>query len=83
MVNRALIFFIFLTSFGFSQSKYPVDSLLHSPNIGLTSKVGLLPIAAWQRLSYNSNAFNAFYICKFYMTFAGYVVFLSAKKKGP
>ena len=68
MVNRALIFFIFLTSFGFSQSKYPVDSLLHSPNIGLTSKVGLLPIAAWQRLSYNSNAFN----CQFYPSCSNY-----------
>ena len=62
-----LIFFILL-SIIYSQDKYPADSILKSPNVSIFSKVGILPIAGWQRISYNTNLFN----CQFYPSCSNY-----------
>ncbi len=50
------------------QTKYPVDTLLTSKNISPVRKVSLLPIAVWQRLSYNSDILN----CQFYPSCSNY-----------
>lgn len=62
-----LIFFI-LSSIIYSQDKYPADSILKSPNVSIFSKVAILPIAGWQRISYNTNLFN----CQFYPSCSNY-----------
>ncbi len=50
------------------QSQYPADSLLSSKEVPFFRKIGILPIAGWQRLSYNSNSLNCQYTpcCSFY-----------------
>jgi len=68
MTKKAIFFTIFLYSIGWAQSKYPADSLLSSSEIGLFNKIGLLPIAAWQRISYNSKLLN----CQFYPSCSNY-----------
>ena len=62
--------FIFLLTFSliFSQEKYPADSLIKSPEVSFINKIGLLPIAGWQRISYNTNLFN----CQFYPSCSNY-----------
>ncbi len=50
------------------QSKYPADSLLASSHVPIIHKIGLLPIAGWQRISYNTNLFN----CQFYPSCSNY-----------
>ena len=62
------IIFLFMISLGFSKEKYPADSLIKSPNISFLNKIGLLPIAGWQRISYNTNLFN----CQFYPSRSNY-----------
>ena len=62
------IIFLFMISLGFSKEKYPADSLIKSPNISFLNKIGLLPIAGWQRISYNTNLFN----CQFYPSCSNY-----------
>ena len=57
-----------LSTLLFSQQKYPVDSLLKSETLPATKKIGLIPIAIWQRLSYNTDAFN----CQFYPSCSNY-----------
>mgnify|MGYP001286045948 CR=1 FL=1 len=64
---KYILLFIFV-SYSFSQSKYPADTLITSTNINIIQKIGLLPIAAWQRISYNSNYFN----CQFYPSCSNY-----------
>ena len=51
-----------------AQSKYPADSLLASSNVSIIHKIGLLPIAGWQRISYNTSLFN----CQFYPSCSNY-----------
>ncbi len=68
MLKRSAILGLFLISFGQGQSKYPADSLLHSPHVSLWKKGAILPIAGWQRLSYNTNALN----CQFYPSCSNY-----------
>ena len=65
---KLLTLFLIIYSFILSQDKYPADSLIRSPNISLLNKVGLLPIAGWQRISYNTNLFN----CQFYPSCSNY-----------
>jgi len=36
-----------------AQSRYPADTLLTSDSLNIVKKAGVLPIAFWQRLSYN------------------------------
>ena len=59
MRHTLLILIVSLLS---GQSKYPADSLLASSHVSIIQKIGLLPIAGWQRISYNTNFFN----CQFY-----------------
>ena len=63
-------FLIFCLGFSivFSQDKYPADSLIKSNKVSFLNKIGLLPIAGWQRISYNSNLFN----CQFYPSCSNY-----------
>ena len=62
------VFFILVVSCLTGQSKYPADSLITSPNVPIIHKIGLLPIAGWQRISYNTNLFN----CQFYPSCSNY-----------
>ena len=64
---RSILPFLFISCIS-AQSKYPVDSLLVSPNVSIIHKIGLLPIAGWQRISYNTNLFN----CQFYPSCSNY-----------
>lgn len=50
------------------QYKYPADSLLFTPNTSLILKTGIVPIAAWQRVSYNTNLIR----CQFYPSCSSY-----------
>jgi len=59
---------ILFTSLLFGQPQYPADSLLASRSVPLIHKAGLLPIAAWQRLSYNTDLLN----CQFYPSCSNY-----------
>ena len=52
----------------FGKTKYPADSLLNSKNISIIQKVSILPVATWQRLSYNTNFLN----CQFYPSCSNY-----------
>ena len=63
-----LTLLILIVSLLSGQSKYPADSLLASSNIPIIHKIGLLPIAGWQRISYNTNLFN----CQFYPSCSNY-----------
>ena len=65
MRHTLLILIVSLLS---GQSKYPADSLLASSHIPIIHKIGLLPIAGWQRISYNTNFFN----CQFYPSCSNY-----------
>tara|TARA_B100001113_G_C21122550_1_gene628039 strand:+ start:6032 stop:6679 length:648 start_codon:yes stop_codon:yes gene_type:complete len=47
---------------------YPADSLLISKEITLIKKIPLVPIAAWQRISYNTKLLN----CQFYPSCSNY-----------
>jgi len=53
---------------GISQDKYPTDTLLRSPTSNIFEKATILPISAWQRLSYNSNLLS----CQFYPSCSNY-----------
>ena len=56
------------TSLLFAQSKYPADSVLTSPNASIIEKTAILPIAAWQRISHNTNLLN----CQYYPSCSQY-----------
>ena len=64
---KKLIIFIFISILS-GQNYYPADSLLHSKNIPVISKLFLYPISGWQRISYNYNTFN----CQFYPSCSNY-----------
>ncbi len=58
-----LIIFLLLTAVR-ANPKYPADSLLTSDSLNIIQKVGVLPIALWQRLSFNiPGAGCQFYPC--------------------
>ncbi len=59
---------VIFTSLLFAQSKYPADSVLISPNASILEKTAILPIAAWQRISHNTNLLN----CQFYPSCSQY-----------
>ena len=63
-----IIFNIFAIAISIGQSKYPADTLLTSKKVSLIKKVGILPIAAFQRFSYNSDGLN----CQFYPSCSNY-----------
>ena len=59
---------IFTISTLFCQVKYPADSLLASTEVTIIHKMGLLPIAFWQRISYNTKLLN----CQFHPSCSNY-----------
>ncbi len=61
-----LIIFVFNQLF--ANKSFPADSLFTNNKINLINKIGILPIAAWQRISYNVNLFN----CQFYPSCSNY-----------
>ncbi len=63
-----IIFFIFASPLAYGQSKYPADTLLTSNNVSIIKKVGILPIAAFQRFSYNVHGLN----CQFFPSCSNY-----------
>ena len=73
---KKLLIIIFIPIL-YGQSTYPADSLLHSKNISVLSKLFLYPISGWQRLSYNYNIFN----CQFYPSCSNFSA-LSITKHG-
>ena len=62
------IYIIFIFCLLSGQNKYPADSLLHSPDISMIHKAGIILIAGWQRISYNTNLFN----CQFHPSCSNY-----------
>jgi putative membrane protein insertion efficiency factor len=67
-LKSILIFFISALAISYGQSKYPADTLLISKNVSLLKKVGILPIAIFQRFSYNADGLN----CQFYPSCSNY-----------
>jgi putative component of membrane protein insertase Oxa1/YidC/SpoIIIJ protein YidD/TM2 domain-containing membrane protein YozV len=66
---RSLLLIVFLImNLGISQDKYPADTLLRSPTSSILEKATILPISAWQRLSYNSVLLS----CQFYPSCSNY-----------
>jgi len=63
-----IVIFIFALAISNGQSKYPADTLLVSNKVSLIKKVGILPIAAFQRFSYNADGLN----CQFYPSCSNY-----------
>jgi len=59
---------ILILSCCFGQSKYPADSLLVSKDISIFHKIGILPLAGWQRISYNADFLN----CQFHPSCSNY-----------
>jgi putative component of membrane protein insertase Oxa1/YidC/SpoIIIJ protein YidD len=66
-----------LITFVSAEPQYPADSLLISDNTTFLQKLFIYPIAQWQRISYNSNAFN----CQFYPSCSNYCS-IAIKEKG-
>ena len=66
-----------LITFVSAEPQYPADSLLTSENTTFLQKLFIYPIAQWQRISYNSNAFN----CQFYPSCSNYCS-IAIKEKG-
>jgi len=66
-----------LITFVSAGPQYPADSLLISENTTFLQKLFIYPIAQWQRISYNSNAFN----CQFYPSCSNYCS-IAIKEKG-
>ena len=55
-------------SFTVGQAAYPADTILASENTTIIKKIGIIPIAGWQRLSYQSDLLN----CQFYPSCSNY-----------
>jgi len=63
-----LLIVFFIMNLGISQKNYPADTLLFSPTSNFLEKATILPIATWQRLSYNSGLLS----CQFYPSCSNY-----------
>jgi len=68
LLKTALIIFIIALAMITAQSKYPADSLLSSKKVSIIKKLGILPISAFQRFSYNDDGLN----CQFYPSCSNY-----------
>ena len=64
-----LLIVLIIVKLGISQDIYPADTLISSPESNFLEKATILPISAWQRLSYNSNLLS----CQFYPSCSNYV----------
>lgn len=52
----------------FTQTQYPADTLLTSKDVSLIKKIGIIPIAGFQRISYNLHSMD----CQFYPSCSNY-----------
>jgi len=68
---------VIFASLLFAQSKYPADSVLVSPDATIIEKTAILPIAAWQRISHNTDLLN----CQFYPSCSQYGA-MTIREKG-
>ena len=67
-MRNLLLIILFISNLGISQDIYPADTLISSQNSNFLEKATILPISAWQRLSYNSNLLS----CQFYPSCSNY-----------
>ena len=67
-MRSLLLIFFFIMNLGVSQNHYPADTLLMSSTSNFLEKATILPIATWQRVSYNSDIL----LCQFYPSCSNY-----------
>ncbi|GIS70699.1 MAG: hypothetical protein CM1200mP10_02760 [Candidatus Neomarinimicrobiota bacterium] len=75
---KVIIVIILITGLGYAQQNYPADTVLASPKANIFEKSAILPISAWQRISYNSELLA----CQFYPSCSNYGA-LAVKDYGP
>ena len=68
LLKTIMVIFAFALAISSGQSKYPADTLLTSKKVSIIKKVGILPIAVFQRFSYNADGFN----CQYYPSCSNY-----------
>ena len=75
---KLLIHIFLITGLGYAQQNYPADTVLVSPQANIFEKSAILPIVAWQRVSYNSELLA----CQFYPSCSNYGA-LAIRNYGP
>ena len=75
---KLLIHIFLITGLGYAQQNYPADTVFASPQANIFEKSAILPIVAWQRLSYNSELLA----CQFYPSCSNYGA-LAIRNYGP
>ena len=77
-MSKLLLYIILITGLGYAQQNYPADTVLVSPQANILEKLAILPIVAWQRVSYNSELLA----CQFYPSCSNYGA-LAVSNYGP
>ena len=67
-MSKLLLHIFLIIALGYAQKNYPADTVLVSPHANIFEKTAILPIAAWQRVSYNSELLA----CQFYPSCSNY-----------
>ena len=75
---KILIPIFLITGLVYSQQNYPADTVLASLQTNIFEKTVILPIATWQRISYNSELLA----CQFYPSCSNYGA-LAVRNYGP
>jgi len=75
---KILIPIFLITGLVYSQKNYPADTVLASLQTNIFEKTVILPIATWQRISYNSELLA----CQFYPSCSNYGA-LAVRNYGP
>ena len=75
---KLLIYIFLITGLGYAQQNYPADTVLVSPQANIFEKSAILPIVAWQRISYKSELLA----CQFYPSCSNYGA-LAVRNYGP
>ena len=77
-MSKLLLHIILITGLAYAQQNYPADTVLASPQASIFEKTAILPISAWQRISYNSELLA----CQFYPSCSNYGA-LAIRDYGP
>ena len=77
-MSKLLLHIILITGLAYAQQNYPADTVLASPQASIFEKSAILPISAWQRISYNSELLA----CQFYPSCSNYGA-LAVRDYGP
>ncbi len=77
-MSKLLLHIILITGLAYAQQNYPADTVLASPQASIFEKSAILPISAWQRISYNSELLA----CQFYPSCSNYGA-LAVREYGP